>query len=236
MNKIIDLIKNNKKIVIAALAIILAISIIISVVSYILSGRSPVMPRDGARVIIDCGIRVGFMVEPSGYDLAVTEVFACDKKYEKYIKDITYETDFIECITHVLNYAVADGYIFNVDYCSVLVSVETKDPEIYDLALILVNDEVMVRNQMEQIYCCGIAITEYDPKIQRLANRKKVPYSVAYVCTELEKANEELSANKLMKEEMYIVSQLANNANEKDKNYFWRFLGELSQKNLANIK
>ena len=238
MNKIIDFIKRNKKLVVAALAIVLAISITISIVSYINSGKSPVIPRSGARIIIDCGARVGFMVElieneQGEEDFLVTDVFACEKKYEKYIEDITYEESFIECITHVLNYAMNDGHIFNADYCSVLVSVESKDPQMYPLALILVNDEVLACNQMGKIYCCGIAIAEYDTDIQRLANRKNIPYSVAYVCTEFEKDSESLSAKKLMKYKLYEISQMVNNANGRDRNYFWRYLTKLSEKNLA---
>lgn len=233
MNKIIDLIKNNKKIVVAALAIILVISIIISVVSYILSGRSPVMPQEGARVIIDCGIRVGFVVDKN---FVVEEVFACEKKYEKYIRDITYEDVFANAVIEVFNYAMDERYLYNVDYYAVFVSVESKNPEMYSGIYTQINDIVMEDGMgMDHIGYCSVAITEYDSKIQRTANRFNVPYGLAYACLELETANESLSASKLMKEEFYIISQLANNANGKNKNYCWTFLDEISRRNLNSL-
>lgn len=222
----------HKKAIITVTAFVLAICILVSVISFVKSFKTPEMFESDARIVVDCGIRVGFVVDEN---FIVSEVFACEKKYEKYIEDIRYESDFVKAITHVFNHAQAENYVYNVDYFAVLASIETKNPKMYEMAQVWIHDEVMVRIGMEQIYYCGVAITEYDPKIQRLANRNKVPYSVAYVCLELEKANEGLSAKKLMKEELYIISQLANNANGKNRNYFWSFTDEISRKNLANV-
>lgn len=226
--------KGRKKTLLIIISMFLAVCICLSIISYVKSSKSQEIYEKGARIVIDCGIRVGFVVDE---DFVVSEIYACNKKYEKYIKEIEYETDFVIAATHVFNAALEASLMYNVDYCVVLASIESKNPEMYARAYTELNDNVKEDGiGMDRICYAGIAITEYDSEIQKIAKRNRVPYSVAYVCTELEKANEGLSAKKLMKYDIHTLSQLANNANGKDKDYFYNFLAELSQKNLAKLK
>lgn len=226
---------NKKKYILMVVANVLVICILVVTVSLIKTSKTHEVLEEGARIEIDCGIRVGFVVDK---DFVVEEVYACDEVFEPYIEEIKYETDFVKCATHVFSIALDRGYMQNVDYWSFLASIETKNPDMYERAYIQLNDNVKEDGiNMSEISYGLVAITEYDSKIQRIANKNNVPYGVAYVCLELKKANDGLpSAEELMKEPIYIISQMANNQNGKDKNYFSNFLFELSQKNLKAVK
>ena len=243
MKKVLDFLKpilekinsnpSRRNTVLTFVAIILTVCIAVSIINIIKTSNKNEILESGARIVVDCGIRVGFVVDKN---FSVEEIYACEKKYEKYIKEIKYETDFVKAATHVLNCALDERYIYNVDYYALFYSVESKNPDMYQEAYVQLNDFVKEDGiALDQVTYCGVAITEYEPKIQRIAKRNKVPYSVAYACIELENANESLSARKLMKQEMYLISQLANNANGKDGNYFPRFLDEISRKNLSAL-
>ena len=106
----------HKKAIIKVTAFVLAICILVSVISFVKSFKTPEMFESDARIVVDCGIRVGFVVDEN---FIVSEVFACEKKYEKYIEDIRYESDFVKAITHVFNHAQAENYVYNVDYFAV---------------------------------------------------------------------------------------------------------------------
>ncbi len=228
----INLDKKHKIIVMSVMALILVASIVLAIVAFVIPPKTPELSDTGARLVLDCGIRVVFEVDD---EFNVKSVSACEKKYEKYIEDINPEMDLTACIYHIFGYAIDEGYIDNSIYSSVLVSTESGNTQLYDNSIIGVND-IMSENMMEQIYCYGIAITEYDPEIQRTANLNNVPYSIVYICKMLEENNEGLSAKELMKYSFSEIVQMANNANGGDRNYMYHFLTDLTEQNVKMVK